>query len=417
MKISAMRFADKWLGVPLCAAATLLEKPMWWRRKHTNNALTGAGGKLLVIKLSELGANVMLGATAARLRENFPRENTLWLAFAESREILRVMDFVPRENLLLVRTSSAAAFALDIFRALRRCRRERVDAALDLEFFSRAGALLAWLSGARRRCGVHAWFGEGAWRGGLLTHRVKFNPHLHISAMFESLAAALSLPARELQRIGFSPPAPAAVRERFSPADDERAAVEKLLRGLGWRGDGDVAGAAAEKIILLNANTSDREVVPLRRWDEKNYAALAALLLAEFPRALVLLTGAGKEAAGVARLEKMVASPRCRSIAGRTSFRELLTLYTRASLLVTNDSGPAHFAALTPVPVVVLFGPETPQLWRPLGARVRVVTRGLACSPCFSICNGRQSGCRKNACMDMTPAEVLTAAREFLPPC
>ena len=43
--------------------------------------------------------------------------------------------------------------------------------------------------------------------------------------------------------------------------------------------------------------------------------------------------------------------------------RELLTLYTLADVLVTNDSGPAHFASLTPVHTVVLFGPETPLLF------------------------------------------------------
>ncbi len=49
--------------------------------------------------------------------------------------------------------------------------------------------------------------------------------------------------------------------------------------------------------------------------------------------------------------------------------RELLTLYTLASVLVTNDSGPAHFASPTPVHTIVLFGPEPPLLF---GSRIMV---------------------------------------------
>ena len=41
----------------------------------------------------------------------------------------------------------------------------------------------------------------------------------------------------------------------------------------------------------------------------------------------------------------------------------LMVLYTMCEILVTNDSGPAHFASLTPINVVTLFGPETPDLF------------------------------------------------------
>ena len=74
------------------------------------------------------------------------------------------------------------------------------------------------------------------------------------------------------------------------------------------------------------------------------------------------LTGAPCEAA-VAGLARQVADERCVSLAGQTALRQLLTLDHLADVLVTNDSGPAHFATLTPVDVVVLFGPETPQLF------------------------------------------------------
>jgi len=68
-------------------------------------------------------------------------------------------------------------------------------------------------------------------------------------------------------------------------------------------------------------------------------------------------------------------------------------------VLVTNDCGPGHFASLTDVDSIVLFGPETPVVFGPLGPRSQAVTAGLACSPCMNVYNHRFSPCVHNACM------------------
>ena len=94
-----------------------------------------------------------------------------------------------------------------------------------------------------------------------------------------------------------------------------------------------------------------------------------------------------------------VGSDRCFSLAGRTTLRQLLVVYCLAEVLVTNDSGPAHFSALTPIDVITLFGPETPKLFAARTPRSHVFWEGLACSPCVNAFNGRTSACTNNACM------------------
>jgi ADP-heptose:LPS heptosyltransferase len=79
--------------------------------------------------------------------------------------------------------------------------------------------------------------------------------------------------------------------------------------------------------------------------------------------------------------------------------RQLLALYTRSEILVTNDSGPAHFASLTPIRVVTLFGPETPTLFAVRSPNATALWVGIACSPCVNAYNNRQSVCRDNLCM------------------
>jgi len=402
MKVGLMRFVDAFAGVPACAvcSAAIGIKRLFIKPSDK------PGTKLLLIKLSELGANIMLGDMVRTLRATYPREKTWFMAFDESEAILRQMDFVPPENLLLVSTKGLGKFVSSLLRALWRARRAGVDTTIDLEFFSRASTLIALLSGARRRVGIYSYFGEGPYRGALTTHGVKFNPHLHISQMVAVMAAASAQPYGVLQRLDYIPPPVAPIKDRFTPTDAERATVRALLETHGWR--------PGERIILLNANTSDRELIPLRRWPEDRYAELARQLLAQHPDIRILLTGAPKESASIESLETLIASPRCKSVAGKTTLRELFTLYTHSELMVTNDSGPAHFAALTDMAVIVLFGPETPQLWRPLGRRVRVIYRGLGCSPCFSVYNGRRSGCRQNHCMDIPPETVTAAVKDML---
>ena len=75
------------------------------------------------------------------------------------------------------------------------------------------------------------------------------------------------------------------------------------------------------------------------------------------------------------------------------------SLYTRSAILVTNDSGPAHFASMTPIRVVTLFGPETPALFAARSPNAIALWAGIACSPCVNAYNNRQSVCRNNLCM------------------
>lgn len=51
----------------------------------------------------------------------------------------------------------------------------------------------------------------------------------------------------------------------------------------------------------------------------------------------------------------------------------LWKIISTASLFIGNDSGPAHLAGMAGVPTVVLFGPTSPDVWKPLGPRVKAI--------------------------------------------
>lgn len=68
---------------------------------------------------------------------------------------------------------------------------------------------------------------------------------------------------------------------------------------------------------------------------------------------------------------------------GRTNLAELIAELRTCRLLLTNDTGTMHLAAMLGVPVVAVFGSTEPLLTGPIGARVLVLRRQVECSPCF----------------------------------
>ena len=80
-------------------------------------------------------------------------------------------------------------------------------------------------------------------------------------------------------------------------------------------------------------------------------------------------------------------------LAGELSLGELCALLAGAAAVVTNDSGPMHLAAALGAPTLGLFGPETPLMYEPLGARAEALYRPTVCSPCINVHQGKIATC------------------------
>ncbi|HMG27959.1 MAG TPA: glycosyltransferase family 9 protein, partial [Acidimicrobiia bacterium] len=343
MRVERMRLVDRLLGVPACAVLTVARRLGDLVRRRP----VRTPRRIAFVKLAEQGSTVIASSALRRAIRMVGRENVFFVVFEENRFILDVMGLLPGENVVAIRADGLLGLLAGTLSALRRLRRLRVDAVVDLEFFARFSAILAYLSGASSRVGFHPFGGGGPYRGDLMTHRLLFNPHLHTAQTFEVMVEALEIPPHRLPTFDRPPPPADDPPPAFVPEPHEIESVRLLLR--------DAGGAADEPIVLLNPNCSD--LLPLRAWPSGRYVELARRLLDHDPRVRVVMTGAPSEQDEVAALVRAVGSDRCASLAGRTTLRELLVLYALAEVLVTNDSGPAHFATLTPIDVVTLFGP------------------------------------------------------------
>ena len=185
----------------------------------------------------------------------------------------------------------------------------------------------------------------------------------------------------------------------------------KLDRQEHLRAELEARCALPEDARLVVLNPEAGALLPIRNWPRGRYVQLAQRLLEEDPRNVVVLMGVPDGHDTIREIHAGVGDPRCVDFVGCTrDLDDVLQLCHMAEVLVTNDSGPAHFATLTPVGVVTLFGPETPVLYGPRGPRAVNLHEPLACSPCLTAFNHRNSGCTDNVCLQaITVEQVLEA--------
>jgi lipopolysaccharide heptosyltransferase II len=210
---------------------------------------------------------------------------------------------------------------------------------------SASSALMFRLGGLRSRRGT-----AGGWRTWMLTDPVPRGPLLETHRVHEFLALV------GVEADG-DPPAP--VLRPPDGVNRPRAAGETRVVAL-------FPGANAES----------------RRWPAGRFSALAQRLAGAGRRVLVL-GGPGEQELTAVVASAGAAFGECEDLGGRTDLAALAAVLARCDALVTNDTGPMHFAAALGAPVVALEGPADVGQTRPLGPRVRLIGRfELPCVPC-----------------------------------
>jgi ADP-heptose:LPS heptosyltransferase len=393
MKVDTMRKIDHYVGVPLTFIATGMIKFLDLFKKKPVQIK-----KILFIELSEMGSTILVDPAMRKLKQHFNAE-LYFLIFRKNKVSLDLLKTVPEENIFTLRDDNIFTLCADVLRYLWWCRKQNFSAMLDLELFSRVTALLGGFSGAIYRVGYYRFHNEGLYRGNMLTHKVSYNPHIHISKNFIALANAL---ISNNDEVPYSKTliTDAELKLPLVPSSTEQcAAIYTKIIALAPE-----FLPAQHKIVLINPNASD--LLPQRRWMPEYFVTLMKKILAENPQHYILITGAPAETSQAENLVQQVAEPRCINFAGQIKFRELIDLYNVSQMMVTNDSGPGHFSAVTPLKTFVIFGPETPHLYGSLGNSTPIYA-GLACSPCVSAANHRKTACTDNVCLKVITPEFV----------
>ncbi|KEQ16173.1 glycosyltransferase family 9 protein [Endozoicomonas numazuensis] len=399
MKVDTMRWVDHYAGIPLCFLLKLLFWPVDWLRRNQKTP----SRNVLFIELSEMGSAILADPSMRWLKE---QDKALhFVIFEKNAASLHLLNTIDRDNIFLIKPDNLISLAISSLKFLVWCRKKKIDTVIDLELFSRFTSILSRLSGAINRSGFDRVHEEGLYRGNHLTHPVMYNPHSHISRNFMTLVrASQSHPQQPYQKEGFEEEIELA---RAEVSSDLTASVITKLRKLYKAFEPGV-----QRLVLVNPNASD--LLPQRRWMKDRYVDVIQSLLTEYPDILVVVTGAPGERSEAEGLRQQVNHDRCLNSAGTFEFKELVPLYSISKIMLSNDSGPPHFASVTELETFVIFGPETPALYGALGNSTAIYA-GLPCSPCVSAGNHRKTSCVDNQCLKaIQSGQVLDVLRPAL---
>ena len=161
-------------------------------------------------------------------------------------------------------------------------------------------------------------------------------------------------------------------------------------------------GLSKEKYAVIHATAPWAP----RRWPAERFKGLAEYIrdVYGFQAVFIGLEKEGQE------IDGMIPAG-CFDLIGRLNLRQLLILISASKVFIGNDSGPAHLAAALDRPVLVFFGPQDPELFRPLGNKVTVLRGRRHCSPCWqTICPYSSDRCLLGIGQD----EAVVALTELL---
>ncbi len=123
------------------------------------------------------------------------------------------------------------------------------------------------------------------------------------------------------------------------------------------------------------------EYGPAKRWLPERFAEVAAKVNAQ-SSAQWILFGTKNDMAIGDQIATAIGD-HCVNRIGRTTLDQLIDELRECRLVLTNDTGTMHLAALLGVPVVAIFGSTEPRLTGPLGDGHIILRHHVECSPCF----------------------------------
>ena len=363
VSLASLQYIEKIFGSIVCA---LLHLPAQLTPKPRNMDPAGVK-KLLIIKFFGIGSLVLAEPLVRKARHLFPNAEIHVLTLSSNAQVMGMIPGVDRVRLVDLGGNIAQAiwaYLGTMWVAFR----GRYDAVLDLEFYTRASAVVSLASWSPVRVGYHA---QGIYRGDIQNFKVPFNAYWHVSRNFLSL----------LEPWGYDPSQPPPAPKLAVPEnelDDARQVLDAL---------DDPA-----RYVVINVNAG--ELAYERRWFPERFAELAAKLTAAYGVTCVFI-GAASERDYVEAVvqDARTQGAKAYNSAGELSLAAMAQVCRKSLLMITNDSGPLHVAAAAGATVAGFFGPETPVLYGPAGDGHLVFHQKLACSPCIHIEQGKRLHC------------------------
>jgi heptosyltransferase-2 len=309
--------------------------------------------KILVLRYRFIGDTILTIPFLRNLRRAEPSAYIAWVVAPGSAEVIRGIPYV--DELIYWDPVTIHADSRGTHRTWKEkwgfitaLRARHFDKVYVLKR-SLSSAIMALFTGAPERIGFAT---EG--RGLLLSKWVPYCQDRHEVENFLAVLQADGIEVTDTFLECWTTP-------------EEDAAADGLLA--------DAGVPAGERLVAIHPFAAN----PRRGWCLEDFANLAARIRDKGFTPLLLGAPGDRSRIDAARTLFGAAVV---DLVGKCSLRVTIALLKRCSLFVGNDSGIMHLAAAAGIPLVALFGPQSPVKFGPWSQRSAVIYKKFACSPC-----------------------------------
>lgn len=338
---------------------------------------------ILLFKLRYVGDVLMTTPAIRLLRQAYPEARITMVVNKGTEDVLRhnphLNQVLTIDRELIEKASFHRRLSYE-WSILKMLRKGNYDLSVDFDSGER-GAYLALLSGINTRIGFH--YQKGL-RRMIFHHQVRRKGSLHtVEQNLMLVERTLCLIRKDDQM------------ELYTGPEEERNMALWLRRHR----------LSGKDLVIIHPGAR----FWFKRWPARKWASLLDILQGELGLSVVI-TGSGREMEDVRTILSRMKTP-AYSIAGQTTVLELAALIKKATLFIGNDSGPMHIAAAMGTPVIALFGPTEPALWKPWGKGHVVISKQVPCSPCkYTNCDMGRENCMEQ----ITVEEALHAICQYI---
>ena len=183
-----MRSIDSIVGKSICYLLTFYTRLMHLFPKKEKHLKT-----ILFTKYLGMGSIAHATPLMRSVKNTYPEARLIFLTFSDNESFIKSLGLI--DAVLCIRTDNLLVFLLDVLGSLKHLRKDKIDCVLNLEFFSKFGAIMSCLSGARLTVGYYL---KEPWRTHLISHKVYYNHYKHIAEIFMALGTAIGVDSGDL---------------------------------------------------------------------------------------------------------------------------------------------------------------------------------------------------------------------------
>ena len=312
--------------------------------------------RLLIMKFKGMGSLACAYPAILCVKKSHPNAEIIFWGSKQTIALARELNVF--SSFIELQDASYIGTFISLTRNLTSIWGYRPQWTFDLEVYSNLASVLGLFTLSINRVGLIE--GSTRFRKHLYTHLHYFNTMHYLGDLYTSMFIEYGGPA---QRKGTG------MSLDYS---------EEM--GINTHGEENV------KSIIININSG--ELSSQRRWPLEKFRALIEKIFDNYPYEIVL-TGTMEETELLNELVRQLREPnrkRIRNAGGLLSLRDLMSLFKKGSLVITNDSGPLHLAVLMGSSIIALFGPTHPRHILPTGKNnIIPVYHNYICSPCIHI--------------------------------